>query len=39
MNNIEKEKNKKFSNENGISGMINPITFSKYSPKKTLFAK
>ena len=37
MNNIEKEKNKNFSNENGISRIINPITFSKverYSQKK-----
>ena len=37
MNNIEKEKNKNFSNENGISRIINPITFSKverYSSKK-----
>ena len=37
MNNIEKEKNKNFSNENGIFGIINPITFSKverYSQKK-----
>ena len=37
MNNIEKEKNKNFSNKNGISGIINPITFSKverYSQKK-----
>ena len=37
MNNIEKEKNKKFSNENAISGTINPMRFSeveRYSSKK-----
>ena len=42
MNNIKKEKNKKFSNEKAIPGIINPNLFSeveRYSQKKTLFAK
>ena len=42
MNNIEKEKNKNFSNKNGISGIINPIPFLKLKDilkKKMLFAK
>ena len=37
MNNIKKEKNKKFSNENAIPGIINPMLFSeveRYSSKK-----
>ena len=37
MKNIEKEKNKKVSNKNGIPGTINPMLFSeveRYSSKE-----